>query len=297
MIVVAALVLAGLVLFVVPRLMNRGVQQAQIAVQQARLPTSDVLVTAKVIPAGTILKPEDVRWQRWPDDALNQAYLVREKGADAQKDAVGHVVLHAVGIGEPLSAPNLLKPGEAGFLAAALTPGMRAVSIKIDVSTGVAGFILPGDRVDVLLTERYDLGQSSAGNSDRPQVRQKDVASVILRNVRVLAIDQVMQDTDSKPKVGVTATVEVDLQQAQKIALATQMGTLSLALRSFTAPDRPESDAGSASVQDYQVSPFRAGLLQQTYTDSSAPPAQTEAPVAPGAMRVYRGTALIGGGQ
>jgi pilus assembly protein CpaB len=258
-----------------------------------------VLVTAKVVPAGTILKPEDVRWQRWPDDALNQAYLIREKGADAQKDAVGRVVLHGVGIGEPLVAQNLLKPGEAGFLAAALTPGMRAVSIKIDVGTGVAGFILPGDHVDVLLTERYDLGQSSASNSDRPQVRQKDVASVILRNVRVLAIDQVMQDADSKPKVGVTATVEVDLQQAQKIALATQMGTLSLALRSFTAPDRPEADAGSGVVQDYQVSPFRAGLLQQTYTDSSSPPPQpqTEPPVSPGAMRVYRGTAIVGGGQ
>jgi pilus assembly protein CpaB len=305
LIVTFALVLAGLVLFVVPRLMNRGVEQAQLAAQQAvqqtRLPASNVLVAAHNLPAGAVVKPEDIRWQRWPDEGLDQAYLVQEKGADVQKDAVGHTVLHGIGIGQPIIATNLLKPGDAGFLAAALTPGMRAVSVKIDAGTGVSGFILPGDHVDVLLAEHYELGQAAGGSESdtAPKVRQKDVESVILRNVRVLAIDQAMQDIDSKPKVGVTTTLEVDLAQAQKLALAVQMGSLSLALRSFTAPDKPEPEGGTGIVQDYQVSPYRAAILQQQQLGAGASgQASAEALAARGALRVYRGTAVAtGSGQ
>src|SRR5262249_47925377 len=161
---------------------------------------------------------------------------------------------------------------ESGFLAAALTPGLHAFSIRIDAVTGDAGFIAPGDRVDVLLNEHYPVHQGAAATG--PMAAQKQVSSVILREIRVLAIDQEVLDVDNKPKVGTTATVEVDLAQAQKLGLASQMGTLYLALRSLTRPETPELQ--STLVQDTDVSAFLGRLHRQT-TDSDG-------------IRVYRGT-------
>lgn len=303
LIVTFALLLAGVIFFVVPRLMSRGAHEAQQQQQQAaQIAANDVLVAAQNLPAGTVLKAENVRWQRWPQDALDPTFLVREKGADPQKDAVGHVVLHGFEKGAPITALRLLKPGEAGFLAAALTPGMRAVAIKIDAISGTAGFVLPADRVDVLLTEHYTLQASSDAQRTQnlPQVTSKDVTSVVLRNVTVLAIDQVMQDIDSKPKLAGTATLEVELPQAEKLALAAQMGTLSLVLRSHAAPERPEPESGTGLVEDFQVSPFRAAVLRRSSAISGQLPAQQ--PVASGeipvALRVYHGASLArGAGQ
>jgi pilus assembly protein CpaB len=302
LIVTFALFLAGAIFFVVPRLMNRGAHEAQQQQQAVQVTTNDVLVAARSLPAGTVLKSDDVRWQRWPQDALDPSFLVREKGADLQKDAIGHVVLRGLEQGAPVTPSRLLKPGEAGFLAAALKPGMRAAAIKIDAITGTAGFVLPADRVDVLLTEHYTV--QTAGEAQRnqglPQITTKDVTSVVLRNVMVLAIDQVMQDIDSKPKLAGTATLEVDLVQAEKLALAAQMGTLSLVLRSHTEPARPEPESGTGLVEDFQVSPFRAAVVQRSSGVSA--PLPDQAPVALGEgsvpLRVYHGASLArGAGQ
>jgi pilus assembly protein CpaB len=300
LIVTFALLLAGAIFFVVPRLMSRGAHEAQLQQRQAvQMATNDVLVAARNLPAGTVLKADDMRWQRWPQDALDPSFLVREKGADLRKDAVGHVVLRGLEQGAPVTPLRLLKPGDAGFLAAALTPGMRAVAIKIDAITGTAGFVLPADRVDVLLTEHYTLQTSGDAQQTQglPQVASKDVTSVVLRDIKVLAVDQAMQDIDSKPKLAGTATLEVDLVQAEKLALAAQMGTLSLALRSYTAPMRPEPERGTGLVEDFQVSPFRAAVLQRS-SGSSAPFPERQ-PVASGggsaALRVYHGASLARG--
>jgi len=295
LIVVFALVLAGVVFFVVPRLLNRGAQEAQQQAQQPPKPAfNNVLVAAHSLPAGLILRPEDLRWQRWPSDALDPSFLVQEKGSDPQKDAVGRVVLHGIETGEPVTQVRLLKPGDAGFLAAALTPGMRAFSIRIDVVSGTGGFILPEDRVDILLTEKYNIQALSAtpATQSLPQVLNKDITSVVLRNVRVLAVDQVMQDIDSKPKVAATATLEVDLTQAEKLALAGQLGSLSLALRSHTVPAHPEAEIGSGMVEDFQVSPFRAAVLQKYYSILAAEPRASQAA---GGLRVYHGGLLAAG--
>jgi pilus assembly protein CpaB len=165
-------------------------------------------------------------------------------------------VLRGFAAGEPVTAQRLLKPGDAGFLAAALTPGMRAVSVRIDAVSGDGGFIIPGDHVDVLLAERFPLmdGGASEAAVGGPRITQKQVNSIVLRDVRVLAIDQSAQDMDNKPKVGSTATVEVTITQAQKLSLAAQMGTLFLALRSLAKADPPESPGGI--VQDVDVSPY-----------------------------------------
>jgi pilus assembly protein CpaB len=302
LIVTFALLLAGAIYFVVPRLMTRQMQQAQQLQQPMAPASSDVLVAAQSLPAGTVLKAENVRWQRWPQDAVDPAFLVREKGATAQKDVVGRVVLHGIEQGAPVTAQRLLKPGEAGFLAAALTPGMRAVAIKVDAITGAAGFVLPSDRVDVLLTEHYSQRISAdAQRAGTPEVGSKDVTSVVLRDVKVLAVDQVMQDIDSKPKLAGTATLEVELRQAEKLALAAQIGTLSLALRSHAMPARPESEAGTALVEDVQVSPVRAAEMQQTEGPGVAAMPQPQPPaagVAAMGLHVYHGVSLArGAGQ
>jgi pilus assembly protein CpaB len=299
LIVGIALVLAGVVFFVVPRLMNRSAQEAQ-QIQQAqpqRLAADDVLVAAHNLPAGLALKAEDVRWQRWPEEALDPNFIVREKGGDPNKDAVGKIVTHGIESGEPVTALRLLKPGDSGFLAAELAPGTRAVTVKIDPITGDGGFIEPLDRVDVLLTEHFTVTQvaeSSQADANLPLVTTKDVASVILRNVKVLAIDQSVQDLDSKPKTppGQTATLEVDLTQAEKLTIAPVLGTLSLVLRSHTLPQRPEPEGASPTVEDFQVSPFRAAALQQFYTNLAK--VQQQEPGSPGSgPRLYHGAGLL----
>jgi pilus assembly protein CpaB len=296
LIVVCALLLAGAVFVFVPRLMNRNVQQAE-RQQAVRVAAQDVLVAAKNLPAGTVLKAEDVRWQRWPEEALDPSFQVREKGADPQKVAVGFIVLHGIEAGQPVTPQRLLKPGESGFLAAVLTPGMRAVTMRIDAISAEAGFILPLDRVDIVLNEHYTVAPApgaAQASQNLPQVGTKDVSSVILRNVKVLAIDQGMQDIDSKPRVGATATLEVDLQQAQKISIAGQLGTLSLVLRSHTLPTRSEPEGASPIVEDYQVSPFRAAVMQQLYSNLATGQQQAQHSVSDDALHVYHGAALAG---
>ena len=266
-----ALLLAGLVYFVVPHLMKRPVE-AQSAPQAVRIAAADVLVAARPLPAGTILKAGDVRWQRWPDEGLDPNFLQREKGA-TPADAAGRVVLRGLTAGEPVTSARTIKGGEAGFLAAALEPGMRAVSVKIDAVSGDGGFIVPGDRVDVLLAEKFSISYPNNGEGSHTRPSHKQVNSVVLSDVRVLAIDQEMRDLDNKPKIGQTATLEVELAQAQKLALAPQMGALSLALRSLARPEQAEARGGT--IQDTDVSPFLHKLVG-----------------APGnGVRVYRGVA------
>lgn len=274
-----ALLLSGAVYVIVPRAMNRA-EPAPPVPAPLRIAAGDVLVAARNVPAGTILKKDDLRWQRWPDEGLDPNFLIRDKGASLQDDAVGRVVLRGFAAGEPITAPRLLKSGEAGFLAAALTPGKHAVAVRIDAVSGNGGFVVPGDRVDVLLAERYAITYADDGfTGTRPT--HKLVNSVVLRDVRVLAIDQEMKDLDNKPKVGSTATLEVDLPQAQKLALAPQMGALSLALRSFARTEEAEVSGGT--IQDTEVSSYLGGLVGR--------------PNSANGVRVYRGAALAGQGN
>ena len=252
-----ALTFAAVVYFIVPKFMARPSAPPAPTVHIA---SDDVLVAAHDLPAGTILKADDVRWQRWPQEGLDPNFLLRDKGADPQKDAVGRAVLRGFSAGEPVTAQRLLKPGDAGFLAATLKPGMRAVSVRIDAVSGDGGFIIPGDHVDVLLAEKFAVSEEQPGPGGLRQT-QKQVNSVVLRDVRVLAIDQDMRDMDNKPKVGSTATVEATVTQAQKLSLASQMGVLFLALRSAAKADPPEFEGGV--VQDVDVSPYLGSVARQ----------------------------------
>jgi len=190
-----------------------------------------ILVATKTLTPGTIIGPDAVRYQTWPKDLVDGAYYIKgQQGAAVQ----GTVVRYAITAGQPITQGALIKPGDRGFLAAALTPGMRAVSISVTAQGSVAGFVFPGDRIDLLLT------QTVAGGEGQPL----KATETIIRNLRVLATDQKTDKTsDAEGKTQVTTfsnvTLEATPKIAEKIAVAQAVGTLSLSLRSI-ADDRME---------------------------------------------------------
>jgi len=250
---VIAFVIAGATWLIVPSLMR----QPAPPVQEAKpAPVSRVLVAAQNLPAGTIVKAEHVRWQPWPETGLSDGFIVEGKTPEPMKNILAAAVRRGFTAGEPITESRLVQKGEAGFLAAALAPSMRAVSVKIDAVSGTSGFILPGDRVDVMLTSQYEVAPSG-GEGQR---ETKSYAEIVLSDARVLAIDQNMKDIgDEKApaKVAATATLEVTLKQAQVIGVASQLGRLTLVLAGLAqSEDGPVADAGPGFVEEVEVSRF-----------------------------------------
>jgi len=184
-----------------------------------------VLVAQRALPTGTIITADALGFQMWPEELVQDAYFL-----DGESDItklLGTVVRHPITAGEPVTQGSLVSPGDSGFLAAALGPGMRAVTVPVSAKTGVAGFVFPGDRVDLVLTQavKGDDGQSLKASE------------TILRNLRVLATDQstTQETVDGKTVVRAfrTVTLEVTPKIAEKVAVAQTIGTLSLSLRSI----------------------------------------------------------------
>lgn len=182
-----------------------------------------VLVAQRALPVGTIITADAIGYQLWPEELVQDAYFL-DGEADVAK-LIGTVVRHPVTAGEPVTQGSLVSPGDRGFLAAALTPGMRAITVPVDAKSGVAGFVFPGDRVDMVLTQAVNGNEGQALKA----------SETILRNLRVLATDQTTtQNTvDGKTQVRAfrTVTLEVTPTIAEKVAVAQTLGTLSLALR------------------------------------------------------------------
>ncbi|MEQ8165005.1 MAG: Flp pilus assembly protein CpaB [Alphaproteobacteria bacterium] len=187
-------------------------------------PGTHVLVAARDLMPGQFVRPDRLRWQSWPDDDLADTYVV--KGSLTADDFTGAVVRSRLVEGEPVTEGRLVRAGDQGFLAAVLTPGKRAVSVPVNATSGIAGFIFPGDRVDVILTHTVRVGSVE----DRVERRASET---VLEDIRVLAIDQRTEDVDGKPQVGKTATLEVTAKQAEIITLVDEVGKLSLSLRSL----------------------------------------------------------------
>src|SRR3954452_13499606 len=189
----------------------------------------EVLVATRTLPVGTIVDAESFRYQPWPQGLVQPAYFIRgARGGDPQ-GLMGTVVRNEITAGQPLTDGAIVKPGERGFLAAALGPGMRAVTVPVSATSGVAGFVFPGDRVDLVLT------QEVSGGGDGPPLKASET---IIRNLRVLATDQRMdaKGEDGKPVVQriSTVTLEATPKIAEKIAVAQTIGALSLSLRSIS---------------------------------------------------------------
>jgi pilus assembly protein CpaB len=202
-----------------------------------------VLVATKQMPVGTIIGPEEFRFQPWPKELIEDAYFI--EGKLDPNTLVGSVVRTPISAGGPVTQGSVIKPGDRGFLAAALAPGMRAVTVPVQLQNSVAGFIFPGDHVDMMLT------QSVVGGGDGPPLK---VSETILRNMRVLATDQRTNPLgeDGRPVVvGYSSiTLEMTARMAEKVTVAQTLGALSLSLRSMTDNSQElESALASGDVQ------------------------------------------------
>jgi pilus assembly protein CpaB len=196
-------------------------------------PAVQVLVARAAIHTGQLVKPDDLRWQPWPQGNLPPSYIV--EGKRPIGDFVGAVARSQFHVGEPIVESDIVMPGSRGFLAAVLKPGLRAVSIPATATSTVSGFIYAGDRVDVLLTHAL-IGQNG----------QHNATETILRNARVIAMDQKLDFTPGdKPDVAKTATLELTAKQTEIVTLAVKMGDLSLVLRSLQDPADEERDSAS----------------------------------------------------
>jgi pilus assembly protein CpaB len=198
-----------------------------------QMQTVDVLVAKSDIGLGQSVKPEDLIWQTWPAENASSTFIKRSDRPDAATQVTGSIARSPFIAGEPIREVKLVKADGSGFMAAILPTGMRAVSTEISPETGAGGFILPNDRVDVLLTKR----ERNADSRGTEMVNSE----IILSNVRVLAIDQAPKEKDGQSAViGKTATLELKPEQAETLARSRQTGTLSLALRSIADVNAPE---------------------------------------------------------
>ena len=202
-------------------------------------PAVEVLVARDALPAGTFVKPEQLRWVAWPEQGVTQSYVVKGKGD--MNVFVGGVVRQFIAPGEPVTSARIVTPGDRGFLAAVLHPSMRAVSVSITAETGISGLVFPGDRVDLILAQSF---RSPNGEAAQP----RRASETVLSDIRVLAIDQNTKDGNEKPiPVAKTVTFEVTPKQAETVAVAAELGKLSLSLRSLATPEDPPVKRESAT--------------------------------------------------
>ncbi len=289
-IAVAAVSAIGLALVV--RVMMSGEPTGAAPEAEAR-PMAKVLVAARDLQPGQRLADPDLEWKPWAVEDVNPAFITdgsvpipqAEAAAEARAEAagteaeaqdggvesarrvaeaaealatggakadfIGSVVREPILAGEPIVARKIVRAGDGGYMAAYLQPGMRAMSIGMSVETAAGGFILPGDRVDVLLTREVNLG-----NAGTPEIdSSRFVSSIVLQNVKVLAVDQTTRaEENAQAVVGATATLELGPGDAEVLALAKSEGNLSLALRSYADGAGP---SGRVAVRRAEASTVR----------------------------------------
>ena len=212
--------------------------------------STDVLVAATDIGLGDSVRANDFKWQQWPVEGVTPGLITKSSEPNAPSELSGAVARAPFIAGEPIKDQKLIKISEGGVMAAILPSGMRAISTPIREETAAGGFILPNDRVDVILSYRMKIG-----NKEEP------VSEAVLRNVRVLAIGQALENEDGeKVASGKTATLELSSRQAEVLALAQSMGEISLSLRSLAdAPSNREptatigEESGSVKILKYGV--------------------------------------------
>lgn len=194
---------------------------------QAPAPPARILIARRDIPPGAFVKPgDDLDWANWPADAV-QPFHVRE-GVEDINSYAGSVARRGLKTGEPVTSTALVKPGAGGFLSAVLEPGKRAVSFAVTATSGNAGFVFPGDKVDLIVTHRVRQ-PAKAGEQQEETV----VSETFVEDVRVVAVDQSLDNPENKAILAKTVTVEVTPEQAQRVAVAEDLGKISVVLRSL----------------------------------------------------------------
>src|SRR4051812_1280023 len=240
-----ALLIGALVIAVVTAVMAKNMFAGAGAQQAAAAPVvplgPKVLVAKKALPVGTIIDADSFTFQPWPKELMQSAYYVDGQPDGDSKRLLGTVVRYQITAGQPVTRGSLVGPQDRGFLAAALGAGMRAITVPVNVNSGVAGFVFPGDHIDLVLTQQVE------GGGDGPALK---VSETIVRNIRVLATDQRVTDKDKDGKTEVktfsNVTLEVTPRIAEKVAVAQSMGMLSLSLRSI-ADNNAELERAIAS--------------------------------------------------
>ena len=226
-----ALLVGALVVAVITAVMAKNMfagAGSQQAAAQAVPVGPKVLVAKKALPVGTIIDADSFTFQPWPKELMQSAYYVEGQPDGDPRKLLGTVVRYQITAGQPVTRGSLVGPQDRGFLAAALGPGMRAITVPVNTSSSVAGFVFPGDHVDMVLN------QTVSGGGEGPPLK---VSETIIRNLRVLATDQRITEKDDDGKTQVktfsNVTLEVTPRIAEKISVAQSIGSLSLSLRSI----------------------------------------------------------------
>lgn len=232
-------------------------------VERNNVPMTDILVATLDIPLGDKVEASKLTWTQWPRDSVRPWMVTKDAKPEARTELENARARAPIFEGEPVNVQKLVLPNTSGFMAAVLPKGMRAISVAISAETGAGGFILPNDRVDVLLTTKKDSGGVS-----------RSMSETVLSNVRVLAVDQTFQTNDKGEQVvvGKTATLELEPMQTEVLASAEQSGQLSLTLRSIADNgDSALGDAGPRLSDNYvkgrgrnEVIINRYGVSRQT---------------------------------
>jgi pilus assembly protein CpaB len=256
---------------------ERAAIAAQIAAPKPVVaPSVQVLVARNALRTGQLIKPEDLRWQAWPQGALPQTYII--EGKRPISDFVGAVARISFRVGQPIVDTDIVMPGSRGFLAAVLRPGLRAVSVPATATSAVSGFIYAGDRVDVLLTHTLN-GPNG----------QHHATETVLRNARVIAMDQKLDFAPGdKPDVAKTATLELTAKQTEIVTLAVKMGELSLVLRSLQDEEERDGEGNSDDATAELGQSYTHDTQVSRLIKEPAPPKPPEA--AKPAIFVLRGT-------
>lgn len=232
-ILIGALIAAGAAAFLVqnmskPTVVTQTLTQTETKVEEVEVSKVEVLIADRDLAIGEIIQEGDLRWAYWPEENLAPGFLEKTAAPEAASDMAGSVVRFPIYSSEPLDKRKVVAKGEQGLMAALLTPGMRAVAVEISTESASGGFILPNDRVDLILTHEVEIA-SQEMSVERP------VSTTVLTNVRVLAIDQALRTEEGGGSyVGNVATVEVTPREAELIALSSRMGAISLSLRPYS---------------------------------------------------------------
>ena len=263
--IIVAVVIAGATAFLIRNFMRS---------QEVDIPEppkiAEILVASANLPAGTAITDDHMTWQAWPDEGLSEAYVVRRADQKTAPQFIGTVVRRGIPKGDPITLDKVAKRDQLGFLAAALRPGMRAVAVRVTAQSSVAGFILPGDLVDIVLTHEavpQEINREGQEPTDQVPLAVRYTSETVLQNVRVLAIDQKVDDFETQAKTGKTVSLEVTPKQAQKLITARAMGQLTLVLRSLAMSQGDdgekqnlEPDGADLFTTDVEVSPVLRDL-------------------------------------
>ncbi len=258
--------------------------------KQARIPTYHTLVADIKLQPGDVLSADNVQWRAWPDEGLNEHYITVEEDAEREArltDVIGSVVRRQIQAGEPVLASKIFKSDQPGFMAGVLDRGMRAVSMAITANNGVAGFILPGDRIDILVvhnqgreaiqrTQTVGANALNAGPAAPPASEQLKVlrttTETIMRNILVLAVNQTLGDVEGQTITAKTLTMQMTPKEVEVFMTLKTLGKVTVALRDLRSTQGEGLDEAGIGTytNDVEVSPFIAEIVSKAVTRGRA---------------------------